>query len=129
MIISEYLTNIKEYLLTHHVIHSFQIIRERSTLSDGHLRAKITFTNGDILEFSKYFHLTFTEKINIVTYSYHWTDKEHNLIVRWDNAPHFPELTNFPHHVHEGIENKVSSSTSLDIFNVIKLINQINSNI
>lgn len=33
-------------------------------------------------------------------YSYQlFTDKP---ILRWDNAPHFPALSNFPHHFHAG---------------------------
>jgi hypothetical protein len=31
-------------------------------------------------------------------------------ILRWDNAPHFPETENFPHHFHDG-KNKQSSSS------------------
>ncbi|MFQ6056656.1 MAG: DUF6516 family protein, partial [Methanosarcinales archaeon] len=32
-------------------------------------------------------------------YSYHW-QKNNELIMRWDNAPHHRDLPNFPHHIH-----------------------------
>ena len=33
-------------------------------------------------------------------YSYHWQDTQGNLIARWDNAPHYPEIITYPHHKH-----------------------------
>lgn len=40
-------------------------------------------------------------------YSYHWQDKDGNLIKRWDNAPDW-DVETFPHHLHIG-ENVFSS--------------------
>jgi hypothetical protein len=34
-------------------------------------------------------------------YSHHWQDRERKTILRWDNAPHHPEIKTFPHHLHE----------------------------
>lgn len=33
-------------------------------------------------------------------YAFHWRKNSGELIVRWDNAPHFSNLSNFPHHRH-----------------------------
>jgi hypothetical protein len=55
--------------------------------------------------------------------------RQNKRIVGWDNAPHHPDLTNFPHHFHA--ENRtVQPSTfigdpKLDIVEVIKTINDI----
>jgi len=38
--------------------------------------------------------------MQVVVYSYHWENAERDLICRWDNTPHFPKLSDFPHHVH-----------------------------
>ncbi|MEK7730197.1 MAG: DUF6516 family protein [candidate division KSB1 bacterium] len=35
-------------------------------------------------------------------YSYHWQEAQNQLIIRWDNAPHHPQIKSFPHHRHEG---------------------------
>ncbi|MEA3359588.1 MAG: DUF6516 family protein [Thermodesulfobacteriota bacterium] len=40
--------------------------------------------------------------------SFHWQDRVDNLIKRWDNAPHFPDLKGFPHHVHIGKNDTVA---------------------
>ncbi|MEA1899197.1 MAG: DUF6516 family protein, partial [Thermodesulfobacteriota bacterium] len=33
-------------------------------------------------------------------YSFHWQNAQGRLRQRWDNAPHYPDLPNAPHHVH-----------------------------
>ena len=45
-------------------------------------------------------------------YSYQlFTD---NPVLRWDNAPHFPVLPNFPHHFHEATSGVKASSLTGD---------------
>jgi hypothetical protein len=41
---------------------------------------------------------------------------------RWDNAEHFPNLRNFPHHVHIGEEFNGEPSCSINILELIDLI-------
>ena len=43
-------------------------------------------------------------------YSYHWQNEQGNLIARWDNAAHWPDVATFPHHVHLGSEDYVIAS-------------------
>jgi len=44
-------------------------------------------------------------------YAYHW---EHRVqdggVHRWDNAPHYPRIQTYPHHIHDGSENNVVES-------------------
>jgi len=75
-----------------------------------------------MVEFSKYVRRVPSGDIEIVTYSYHWADAQGNLIRRWDNAPHFPGLPNFPHHVHDGATNTVLPGVTIDIFAVLNEI-------
>jgi hypothetical protein len=37
-------------------------------------------------------------------YSYHWQSSSNQMIVRWDNAPHYRHHSTFPHHKHEGTQ-------------------------
>jgi hypothetical protein len=37
----------------------------------------------------------------VSTYSYQWAEADNQLIKRWDNTPHFPDLTGFPDHIHD----------------------------
>lgn len=50
-------------------------------------------------------------------YKYHLM-KDDNLIFRYDNAPHHPEIESFPHHKHlEG--GKIISCSEPDIHNIV----------
>lgn len=54
---------------------------------------------------------------------------QNQRIVGWDNAPHHPDLTNFPHHFHAE-DGTIQSSIFIgdpqqDITEVIKTINEI----
>lgn len=119
MTVFEYLDAIKDRLLTDLVVSSFHVTRERATPTDGHLRARLTLTDGSLLEFSEYVQHTPDGQINIVTYSYHWADAHGDLIKRWDNTPHFPNLPGFPHHIHDGPADAVSPGQSVSIFAVL----------
>ena len=118
MTIAEYLDSIKERLLTDPIVASFQIARDRTTSVDAHLRARLVLVDGGQLEFSEYVQRS-GGQIEVVTYSYHWADAENGLIRRWDNAPHYPDLSGFPHHVHHGATGEVTPGKPMNIFAVL----------
>ena len=122
---AEYLDAVKTRLFTEPVVVQVEIRRERSTLTDAHLRARIGLVDGGSLEFSEYVQRLPNDEIVVVTYSYHWTDPEGTIIRRWDNTPHFPGLPGFPHHVHEGQEDVVLPGKSIDIFAVLDSISSL----
>jgi hypothetical protein len=122
MTIDAYLDSIKERFVSDPIITSFQVIRERLTLVDGHLRARLTLINGTRLEFSEYMQRSPTGEIAVITYSYHWADADNQLIMRWDNTPHFPDLPGFPDHIHNGVAGEVTSGQPMSIFVVLDAI-------
>jgi len=117
VIISDYLNAIKERILTDSAVVSFRLIRERATLVDGYIRARLNLADGSYLEFAEYVQVV-DETIQVVTYSYHWAAKDESLMRRWDNTPHFPRLPNFPHHIHRGEEDVVAGQP-VDTFIVL----------
>jgi hypothetical protein len=52
MTIDAYLEAMKERFVTDPLVTQFQVIRERSTLMDGYLRARLALADGSQLEFS-----------------------------------------------------------------------------
>jgi hypothetical protein len=56
-------------------------------------------------------------------YAFHWQDKDQNLIVRWDNAPHHNHIKTFPHHIHTG--ETVSDSQPVKLEDVVLHIKSI----
>ena len=53
-------------------------------------------------------------------YSFHWQDKNGDLIIRWDNAPHYKNIKTFPHHKHT--KNGVEESDEVCLEDVLKYI-------
>ena len=125
MTIIEYLDTIKERLTTDPVVSGFSVIRERVTLVDGHLRARLTVSDGSLIEFSEYVQRSPDNQIDVVTYSYHWASADGDLILRWDNTPHFPDLPGFPHHIHDGRKGSVVPGEPVSIFGVLDEIARI----
>ena len=119
MTIDAYLEAIKERFVTDPLVTQFQVIRERSTLMDGYLRARLALANGSQLEFSEYMQRSSDGEIVVITYSYHWADVNNQLIARWDNTPHFPDLPGFPDHIHDGVTGEVTPGQPMNIFTVL----------
>ena len=60
------------------------------------LRAKAEMLDGSLLYVRGLF---FRDQSK---YSYHWQTQTGALLLRWDNAPHHPEMPTFPHHSMKG---------------------------
>ena len=43
-------------------------------------------------------------------YAYHWQNATGQLLIRWDNATHWPQIGTYPHHRHIGNETQVEAS-------------------
>ncbi len=124
MIVEDYLTEIKAKLITSPIIDIISIIKERALSDQGYFRVRLNLTNGDFLEVVEFFNLK-GDKCITETYRYQWMDAtKTQLIKRWDNVEHFPNLPNFPHHVHIGEESNVYSSVCMNILEIIDLISQ-----
>ena len=117
----EYLEATKLKIVANPIVSCYDIIKERVTSLGGYIRIRMTLVNGDCLEVSEYFERTFSE-IKTVDYRYQWMDASKNLRCRWDNAPHHPELDNFPHHTHKNSEHNVIPGKVLSISQVLDII-------
>lgn len=124
MTIAEYLDSVKDRLIFDSLVKNFEILRERMTSNDGYLRVKASLSDGGFLEFAEYVQHNSKGEINIATYSYHWADLNADLIMRWDNTPHFPDLPGFPHHVHDGRAQTVRSGVEVNIFDILDDISE-----
>ncbi|GBO51668.1 hypothetical protein APA_909 [Pseudanabaena sp. lw0831] len=58
------------------------------------------------------------DQIKAIDYRYHFQDGQNNLIFRYDNTPHFPSLSSFPHHKH--LPDRVISCDQPNIAMVIQ---------
>jgi hypothetical protein len=81
------------------------------------LRAKATLAGGYIL------HINEALGIGFRSYSYHVL-KDGLMVRRWDNAPHWPEMKTFPHHLHIN-DDTVLESREVFIQDVLEMMNTI----
>ena len=117
--LDDYLTAIKVKLLTSPVIQCFVIVKERVIVNQGYFRARLTLKNGDFCEIVEFFTGQ-NQSCVTETYRYQWMDAtKQQLRKRWDNVEHFPDLPNFPHHVHIIEETNVHPSESRNILEII----------
>ena len=78
-------------------------------------KAQLTFIDDSVLFIKEYVFQNLQRK-----YSYHWADASKNLICRWDNAKHWPNISTYPHHKHTA--NDVSESTETSVADVLDVI-------
>jgi len=122
--LENYLDLIKEKLNTSLIIKSFKIIDERILFKRGYFRVRITLINQEFLEIAESFTVIDSGLVTL-SYRYQWMDEtKQKLRKRWDNVAHFPDLPNFPHHVHIEDESIVKPSESRNILQIINLIEE-----
>jgi hypothetical protein len=81
----------------------------------GYFRAELFFPDGSSLHVREF--ATTQLRIDRYTYVYHYQDADDQLIFRYDNTHHFPDLPDFPHHRHTPYE--VASASEPDLQSVI----------
>ncbi|MDM8526018.1 DUF6516 family protein [Desulfococcaceae bacterium HSG8] len=81
-------------------------------------RIKITLPGGGLLEMRERI-VESEEHCKTTTYSFRWQNRDRTLVKRWDNAPHHPELDNFPHYIHADDESDVIPGESVNALEVL----------
>lgn len=121
---SEYLVYVRSLILLDDQVQHWQIIREEAQGDNGVLRYRLLLRNQDLLDIFERFVIV-NGQVTVARYSYHWQRSTQEFIKRWDNAPHYPNLTTYPHHLHDGDENHVLPHSSIKITDVLTIIRQI----
>jgi hypothetical protein len=80
----------------------------------GFIQGSLEFVEGSRLFFKEYVDLQ--ESIEKLSYSFHYQDRSNNLIFRYDNANHKPDLGYIDH---KHIKNKIIPSEVPNIEKVI----------
>lgn len=94
---------------------------EDATGQIGFMRYRLTLSNDDLLELTERIEAR-ARAIIVTKYRHHWQDQTGRLIKRWDNAPHYPHMPSFPHHVHDGAEGNVVEHRPVDALQILHLV-------
>lgn len=91
------------------LVVSYRVNDFRKSNFAFYLNLKIHFTDNSELHVREYVDADRRK------YPFHWQSESAKLIIRWDNAPHFPNIITFSHHRHlpDGVV-EASSDISLD---------------
>lgn len=97
--LSEYLNHVET--LVHHLddVYVERYEEEILTFDRVNLRIRIRYTQGYLLELHEAVVLE-QSQLKHLDYRYHLQNSSNQMIFRYDSAPHFPDLPNFPHHKH-----------------------------
>jgi hypothetical protein len=119
MDLEQYIAAVNAKLADSPIIVTVEIVDERILLNRGYFRARFTLTNSDFVEIAESFTLQNNQLITL-DYRYQWMDASKQVLrKRWDSVKHFPDLPNFPHHVHIGLESNVEPGLSRNILEFI----------
>ncbi|MBD2395481.1 hypothetical protein H6G11_14605 [Cyanobacterium aponinum FACHB-4101] len=117
MLVKEYqakiLSIIQKYIDDEWVLsYNFSVDSRSNYL--GFVQGKLEFRDGTFLFFKEFIDLA--ETIEKISYSFHYQDKENQLIFPYDNAKHKPDLG---YRDHKHIDNKIIPSAIPDIEEII----------
>lgn len=88
-------------------------------------RFRVSLSDSSLLEMMERVVTTKKDgKTATTTYRFHLQDHTGNLIKRWDNAPHFSGLNNFPHHIHMGKEDHIIPGRPINGLEILDEINR-----
>lgn len=99
------------------IIATVEILLQEQRIGFSKTKLKVILKNGSVI-----FLREIIIKNVLFDYSYHWQLNDNTLIVRWDNAAHYPEISTFPHHKHVAIETNVLPSEEQSLFAVLSFI-------
>ncbi len=123
--IDEHFAFIESLLLESPSVIAYQVTQRLVGLTDGKMRVKVDLAGGGLAEFFEY--VAADPAVRLVKYSFHCQSVSGKLWRRWDNAPHFPQLPNAPHHAHLADGTVISSAQPPDIAAVLLELEQAES--
>lgn len=87
----------------------------------GIIEGRLKFHDKSLLDFDEVVLLR-SEQIIKLRYAYHYQNESGEVIFRYDNAPHYPNIITYPHHKHSG--TAVEPAQAPDLSEVLLEIEQ-----
>jgi hypothetical protein len=81
------------------VVVTYDLVEAQLSVRTGYLEGSVTFTNNARLIFFEFWRQT-NAGLERDKYRYHLMDSQNQLVFRYDNAPHYPQIATFPDHKH-----------------------------
>jgi hypothetical protein len=94
--VKTYFEFIKKLVTSSPLVHQSVVSRERVGSSEGFIQISARLIKGYSLDVFEYY----TVADGVTKYRYNLLNDQKEIVARWDNAPHHPEMSTHPHHVH-----------------------------
>lgn len=122
MKVGEHIHEVEKLIVNSPIIRSFQTKERWVRRFDAYIKVRVTLIDDSILEITQFLHADEENYAEIKRYNYHWMDSSNRLRRRWDNVRHYPDLPNFPHHLHDGDEKNVLPGEPMNLFKALDII-------
>lgn len=117
--IEDYFQQIDALLATSPFVREYAIHFDKRSTNRGYLRGDIHFHDDSLLHFREFVKVD--AKVERLVYVYHYQSASGELVFRYDNTEHYPNLPNAPNHRHDG-KGSVTSSPSPTLAGVLEEI-------
>ncbi|MBI3797690.1 MAG: hypothetical protein HY268_12085 [Deltaproteobacteria bacterium] len=111
--IEDYFRQVETLIAAAGIVHSSSLTYDKRSTSIGFIRGEIYFLDSSLLHLREFVNVE--HGIERYMYAYHYQRPDGTLVFRYDNSPHFPTLSTFPHHKHEASETNVVAASPLDL--------------
>jgi hypothetical protein len=118
---ADYLAYIKALIVANSQVLRWTVVREETQGDMGLFRYRLALRDTSLLEMFECFQVL-EGRVQVAKYSFHWQDAVGQLLKRWDNAAHHPELSTNPDHVHDGAEDNVQPHEPINAEEVLTLL-------
>jgi hypothetical protein len=119
--VNKYLHRLYDTVVSRGYIEVEQLVFDNLSNRRGTIKGRLKFTDGSLLDFGEVILLQNREIVKL-RYAYHYQNASGEVIFRYDNAPHYPNLPTNPHHKHVG--SAVEPAQVPDLSEVLREIEQ-----
>ena len=125
MRIESYFQRIREILDACPFIQSSELTFDQRSSHEGFIRGNLYFRDGSLLHLREFLDVEIA--VERLTYVFQYMDQTGTLVFRYDNTRHQRDrnLPTYPHHKHEGEENRIVASSPQDLASVLKQIERL----
>ena len=120
--LKSYLYRVYDTIVSRGYIEIELLVFDDQSNQRGAIEGRLKFHDGSLLEFDEAVILR-DEAVVKLRYAYHYQDATGELIFRYDNAPHYPDIPTFPLHKHIG--STVEPAQAPDLHGVLREIEQL----
>ncbi len=99
------------------IVRTWQVLRYEQEEQAYFLQVAAILRDDSRLEVRDYLFADGSRK-----YAYQWMDSDGGLRRRWDNAPHWPEVSTAPHHVHTVGQPEPEPSTVTNLEDLLRFV-------